>query len=60
MASNPSNPPLHLFVPVFRVDECLAEIRECLERGWTGLGFKTTEFEEQWKRATPACRTGTS
>jgi dTDP-4-amino-4,6-dideoxygalactose transaminase len=52
MASNPSDPPLHLFVPVFRVDECLAEIRECLERGWTGLGFKTTEFEEQWKRYT--------
>jgi hypothetical protein len=37
---------------MFRVDECLAEIRECLERGWTGLGFKTTEFEEQWKRYT--------
>jgi dTDP-4-amino-4,6-dideoxygalactose transaminase len=44
--------PLHLFVPVFRVDECLAEIRECLEKGWTGLGFKTTEFEEAWKRYT--------
>jgi len=29
-------------VPTFRVDECLAEIRECLEKGWTGLGFKTT------------------
>jgi dTDP-4-amino-4,6-dideoxygalactose transaminase len=52
MASNSPDPPLHLFVPVFRVDECLAEIRECLERGWTGLGFKTTEFEEQWKRYT--------
>jgi dTDP-4-amino-4,6-dideoxygalactose transaminase len=30
------------------VDECLAEIRECLERGWTGVGFKTLEFERQW------------
>jgi dTDP-4-amino-4,6-dideoxygalactose transaminase len=44
--------PLHLFVPAFRVEECLAAIRECLERGWTGLGFKTTEFEEAWTRYT--------
>lgn len=38
-----------LFVPKFRVDECLLEIRECLEKGWTGLGFKTIDFEESWK-----------
>lgn len=37
-----------LFVPTFAIDECLAEIRECLEKGWTGLGFKTVEFEKQW------------
>lgn len=37
-----------LFVPTFRVDECLNEIRECLEIGWTGLGFKTVEFEKAW------------
>ncbi len=41
--------PIPLFVPTFRVDECLAEVRECLERGWTGLGYKTTEFETAWK-----------
>src|SRR5262245_47147896 len=40
--------PIHLFVPSFRVDECLAEVRECLEKGWTGLGYKTVEFERQW------------
>lgn len=40
--------PIQLFVPAFRVDECLAEIRECLEKGWTGLGFKTTQFEKAW------------
>src|SRR5262249_4575296 len=39
---------IQLFVPTFSVDECLAEIRECLEKGWTGLGFKTVEFEKQW------------
>ncbi|MEX2269866.1 MAG: DegT/DnrJ/EryC1/StrS family aminotransferase [Vicinamibacterales bacterium] len=44
--------PIQLFVPTFRVDECLDGIRECLERGWTGLGFKTTEFEEAWKAYT--------
>jgi dTDP-4-amino-4,6-dideoxygalactose transaminase len=41
--------PVNLFVPTFRVEETLDEIRECLERGWTGLGFKTVEFEAAWK-----------
>ncbi|AXI62724.1 aminotransferase DegT [Pseudomonas kribbensis] len=41
-----------LFVPNFRVDECLEGIRECLEKGWTGLGFKTVEMEEAWKTYT--------
>src|SRR6516164_1683378 len=40
---------IQLFVPSFRVDECLAEIRVCLEKGWTGLGFKTFEIEQAWK-----------
>jgi dTDP-4-dehydrorhamnose reductase len=44
--------PVQLFVPTFRIDECLAEIRECLEKGWTGLGYKTVAFEEAWKRYT--------
>ena len=43
---------IQLFVPTFRIDECLAEIRTCLEKGWTGLGFKTVEFESAWKRYT--------
>jgi dTDP-4-amino-4,6-dideoxygalactose transaminase len=41
--------PINLFVPTFRIEETLAEIRECLEKGWTGLGFKTVDFEEAWK-----------
>jgi dTDP-4-amino-4,6-dideoxygalactose transaminase len=40
---------IQLFSPSFRVDECLEEIRVCLEKGWTGLGFKTVELEERWK-----------
>lgn len=44
--------PIHLFVPTFRVDECLAEVRECLERGWTGLGYKTIELERRWTEYT--------
>lgn len=44
--------PIQLFVPTFRVDETLDEIRICLEKGWTGLGFKTVEFEEAWKAYT--------
>jgi len=43
---------IQLFVPTFEVDECLEEIRECLEKGWTGLGFKTVAFEDAWKNYT--------
>lgn len=43
---------IQLFVPKFEVEECLAEIKECLEKGWTGLGFKTIQLEEEWKKYT--------
>ena len=43
---------IQLFVPTFRIEECLEEIRECLEKGWTGMGFKTVEFEKKWKEYT--------
>lgn len=43
---------IQLFTPTFDVDGCLEEIRECLEKGWTGLGFKTVQFEEDWKAYT--------
>lgn len=43
-----STEPIHLFVPHFRTEEVLAEIRPCLERGWTGVGYKTLEFEAAW------------
>jgi len=41
-----------LFVPAYRTEECLAQIRECLESGWTGSGFKTLQFENEWKAYT--------
>lgn len=44
--------PIQLFVPTFRVEETLEQIRECLEKGWTGLGFKTLEIETEWKKFT--------
>ncbi len=44
--------PIQLFVPTFRIEETLKEIQICLEKGWTGLGFKTVEFEEAWKKYT--------
>lgn len=43
---------IQLFVPTFDVEACLSEIRECLEKGWTGAGFKTVEFESAWKNYT--------
>ena len=43
---------IQLFVPTFRTQECLEQIRECLDKGWTGLGFKTVQMEEAWKKYT--------
>jgi len=43
---------INVFVPKFHTDEILAEIKECLDKGWTGLGFKTVAFEEKWKEYT--------
>jgi dTDP-4-amino-4,6-dideoxygalactose transaminase len=48
----PSQPPIQLFVPTFHIEETLEAIRECLEKGWTGLGFKTLQFEDAWKAYT--------
>lgn len=43
---------IQVLKPKFHVEECLEQIRECLEMGWTGLGFKTVEFENKWKEYT--------
>ena len=44
--------PIQVLKPKFHIEECLEEIRECLEKGWTGMGFKTVQFEENWKKYT--------
>ena len=43
---------IQVLKPKFHVDECLEQVRECLEKGWTGMGFKTVEFEEAWTKYT--------
>ena len=43
---------IQVFKPKYRTKEVLKEIEECLEIGWTGLGFKTEKFEEAWKKYT--------
>lgn len=43
---------IQLFVPKFRKEEILNEISECLDKGWTGLGFKTIQIENEWKNYT--------
>ena len=43
---------INLFVPTFRNDEIIDHISECLDKGWTGLGFKTQQLEESWKEYT--------
>lgn len=40
---------IQLFKPKYRKEELLEEISECLDTGWTGLGFKTSIFEEKFK-----------
>lgn len=44
--------PIQVLKPKFHIDECLEAVKECLEKGWTGMGFKTVEFEEEWKKYT--------
>jgi dTDP-4-amino-4,6-dideoxygalactose transaminase len=43
---------LNLFVPKFRNEEIIEHITECLDKGWTGLGFKTVDIESKWKEYT--------
>ena len=43
---------IQLFQPTFDIDSCLKEIKECLEKGWTGVGFKTSQLENLWKSYT--------
>ena len=43
---------IQVLKPKFHVEECLNAVRECLEKGWTGMGFKTAQFEEEWKEYT--------
>lgn len=43
---------IQVFKPKYRTEEVLEEIKECLEIGWTGLGFKTEKLEQAWKQYT--------
>ena len=43
---------INVFVPKFRKKEIIKNIEECLDKSWTGIGFKTVEFEEAWKEYT--------
>ena len=43
---------IQVLKPKFEIDECRDAGREGLEKGWTGMGFKTVQFEEAWKEYT--------
>ena len=43
---------INVLKPKYRTDEVLDEIKICLDKGWTGMGFKTIEFEDAWKEYT--------
>jgi dTDP-4-amino-4,6-dideoxygalactose transaminase len=40
---------IQVLKPYFRVEEVMSEIKECLEKGWTGIGYKTEQLETEWK-----------
>ena len=46
------NKPIVLFKPKFRVNEVLNKLKPILKLGWTGIGYKTTEFEKEWSKYT--------
>lgn len=43
---------MQVLKPKYHVEEVLKEIRECLVESWTGMGFKTIEFENKWSEYT--------
>jgi dTDP-4-amino-4,6-dideoxygalactose transaminase len=43
---------INVLKPKFRIEEILDSIRECLEKGWTGMGYKTEQFENEWCKYT--------
>lgn len=40
---------IQVLKPYYRKAEILKEIEECLDSGWTSMGFKTEKFESDWK-----------
>lgn len=49
--SNPEKT-YQLFKPVFHKEEIFELMSLCFDKGWTGLGNLTLEFEEKWKEYT--------
>ena len=43
---------IQVFKPIYRKQEILNQIGECLDKGWSGMGFKTDLFEEEFKKYT--------
>ena len=43
---------IQVLKPKFHIEECLDAVKDCFEKGWTGMGYTTVQFEEEWKRYT--------
>ena len=43
---------IQVLKPKFHIEECLDAVKDCLEKGWTGMGYTTVQFEEEWKKYT--------
>ncbi len=42
----------YVLKPKYRTKEVLSAVKECLESGWTGIGGKTIEIEDAWRKYT--------
>ena len=40
---------IQVLKPKFEIEECLEAVKECLEQGWTGMGFKPLNSKKPGK-----------
>ena len=44
------NKRIPVFKPKYRTKENLSALKEIFDSGWTGIGNKTIQFENEWKK----------
>ena len=44
---------IQVLKPKFEIDECLDAVRECLEKGWTGMGLRPYSLRKHGRNIQP-------